>query len=556
MSTNDIVFDKGTKDKFMASNDYLEVSSRNKKVWLVESEFLNTYKTSETKGQRLTFIRSIDDLVTGKKIGYVILEIREGVLNSLLDDINLGEGDRIILVAQDHKEMTANDIDHQNYIVGTSDYEKILQSVDKLGQWQVKLNNSQYKMFYHYVGDLGTVIIGMLPNSTMLAAANEIKSFSILMVATAVLIVMVVGAVIIRNINANIENIVSQVKQAATGDFTANIKSKRYDEFGILGESFNQMLESIRRLIGENRLIADQITHAGIDLIKANDCVGQSSMQVACATEKIETGADGQSHQAEVCLKEMKTLAERIEHVAMATASTQEMSQKVIQMTTEGIEVASNLSEKAGRTSEITGEITQSIHALNTKVKSIYVVIDLIKSLAKETNLLSLNARIEAAGAGMYGKGFAVVAERVKQMSEESTLAANEITKIIDDIMMQSCQVVNYASVARETLSVQDKAVKETLETFETISAYIEEFIEAINDITTQFKAIELTKDTTLQAVCHITEVAEDNVEISNQINTLVDEQKLEIDKMMQCQKELEILSISLSEAISLFKIK
>ena len=169
-------------------------------MWIGESEFLQMYKPEvETPydNRKLTLIRRVENILTGEDVGYVILEVRTSVMEELLSEIDLGNGSEVLLVAQDNTEIMKTDrypeSVEETAITGTKSYTKIQQSIEHSGSWNMNISGDKYWMCYYYLGDLGNVIIGFIPQETLMAQANGIRNTTVLIVIMAAAIVTVIG---------------------------------------------------------------------------------------------------------------------------------------------------------------------------------------------------------------------------------------------------------------------------------------------------------------------------------------------------------------------------
>lgn len=334
ISTNpEVVFGSDAYDKFTTSKDYVEVTSRNRKVWLGESGFLSEYKPAPQnayENRRMTVVFRVDNVLTGEDIGFLILEVRDSVMEKLLEEINLGSNSKVLLVAQDNTEITML----ENYAVAPGDklitftkaYEKMRQSVDKSGSFNITFRGQRTWMCYYYIGDIGNSIVGLIPNATMLEQANGIKLNTIMMVIVLMVIVSLLATLIAVNIGTNIRNIITGVEEAAKGDLTIVIKTKRRDEFAVLCASINDMIAAMKELITKVAEGALQVDEAVTKVGGMNTGVCEVTEGLSCAIAQIQSGAEYQEEGARNCLSNMDNLADKITLVEDNTKEIQKIS--------------------------------------------------------------------------------------------------------------------------------------------------------------------------------------------------------------------------------------
>ncbi len=262
-----------------------------------------------------------------------------------------------------------------------------------------------------------------------------------------------------KTVTGPIKSLVASMNQIAAGDFTGEIKVRSSDETGLLADSVNTMLQSVKRLISE-------VKNAGQQIIQASHQLSGHASQTAEFTENvaatIEQLAEKNSQQAEDVTETTRTIEQLNLAVSQIASGAQEQagninntSSLVNDMAGAIQELATNtrnISETANKTADVAnmgmktvGETMDGMDRIKAKVfetagklrelagnsEKIGEIIMVIDEIADQTNLLALNAAIEAARAGEYGKGFAVVADEVRKLAERSGKAAREIAELV-----------------------------------------------------------------------------------------------------------------------------
>lgn len=563
ISTNpEVTFDADAYSKFTASNDYLEVTSRNRKVWLAESEFLKEYKpaTDDPYGSRkMTLIRRVDNVLTGKDVGFLILEVRNSVVDELLEDIDLGNNSTVVLIAQDNVEI-AKPEDYpastdEKIITSGNAYQKMQQSVDKSGSFNLVYRGENYWMCYYYVGDIGNSIVGLIPKETMLEQANDIRTNTIMIVIVLAVVMAVLATLIALSIGKNIQNIVKGVQQASKGDLTVEVKAKSRDEFALLCSSFNDMMAAMRELITKVTKGAGQVDHAISKVGAMNTHVCEVAEGLAASIMQIRSGAEYQEAGARNCLNNMDDLADKIICVVENTEEIQKISNGAKELVSSGIGIMEELDNTSGMTNENLREIVSELEELGKAVADINQIIQVITEVADQTNLLSLNASIEAARAGEAGRGFAVVASEVKNLADQSLRAADQIQNIISDVQKFSTAVLQHASQTENVLDSQKKAVNNAVSAFKNMDEHLERLTENIDGIALQTQSISKAKDSTLEAVHSISSTIEENAAATINMGDDVERQKQQVEELTLCADNLRTVSEELKAAISLFTI-
>lgn len=563
ISTNpEVSFGADAYEKFAASNDYIEVTARNRKVWLGESQFLKEYKPAAEnpyENRKMTVIRRVDNVLTGQDIGFLILEVRSSVVEELLEDINLGDNSTVVLIAQDNTELAkAEDYPasvEEKIITSGNAYQKMQQSVDKSGSFNLIYQGQEYWMCYYYVGDIGNSIVGLIPRSTMLKQANEIRLNTIMIVIVLTVVMAALATLISLSIGRNIGNIVKGVSQASKGDLTVEVRTKSRDEFALLCSRFNEMMASMRELVTKVREGAVQVDHAIGKVGDMNTHVCEVAEGLSASILQIRSGAEYQETGARNCLDNMDDLAEKITCVVENTEEIQKISNGAKELVSSGIGIMEELDTTSEKTNENLHEIVKELEELGQAVADINQIIQVITEVADQTNLLSLNASIEAARAGEAGRGFAVVAAEVKNLADQSLKAADQIQNIISDVQEFSEAVLKHAAQTETVLDSQKKAVGHAVSAFKNMDEHLERLTENIDGIAQQTQSISRAKDSTLGAVHSISSTIEENTAATINMGEDVERQKQQVEELVHCADNLRTVSEELKTVISLFII-
>lgn len=182
---------------------------------------------------------------------------------------------------------------------------------------------------------------------------------------------------------------------------------------------------------------------------------------------------------------------------------------------------------------------TSTVNALVSKLESVNTITDSISQIASQTNLLSLNAAIEAARAGEAGKGFSVVAGEVRKLAENSKLAVQSITSILEEIKVDILKASNAMNSGNSALTTQHNSLQEAKSSFSDIKSSIEEATDEINTCIDHLTTASSEKDTVISSVDGIINIFEESESLSKEIASQIHAQETAIENISGSIKKL-----------------
>lgn len=328
-----------------------------------------------------------------------------------------------------------------------------------------------------------------------------------------------IGFLITRSITIPIKEAVKVNHAIAAGDLSLTVINDRKDEIGQLNESAQLMIENLRKIIGHLSSTSDQVASAATQLYANADQMATASEEVAAQAGAVATAAE-----------EMAATSGDISQNCNQAA---EGSHQTNVVATEGAEVVRKTVDSMGRIAEKVQTSARSVESLGARSDQIGNIVGTIEDIADQTNLLALNAAIEAARAGEQGRGFAVVADEVRALAERTTKATKEISLMIKNIQSETKEaVITMEEGVREVENGTADAAKS--------GAALQEILDQINAVTMQVNQIATAAEEQTATTCEInnnihqmTEVvqqtargAQDSSQAANDLARLADDLK------------------------------
>ncbi len=242
------------------------------------------------------------------------------------------------------------------------------------------------------------------------------------------LLIVYLLAAVASAISGAVANLARSAEQVADGDLTVHVSLASQDELSRVANAFNRMSDSIALLLKNARKTADELSVAA-------DHLAVSSSQVA-------ESSSSQSDAASAMAAAVEEMTVGINHISSNAREAQSEASVAGQLSVDGGAVMRETIEDINRISEVVQRSAEIIRSLGERSSQISTIVGTIKEIADQTNLLALNAAIEAARAGEQGRGFAVVADEVRKLAERTTLSTQEIASMIGGIQDGSQQAV------------------------------------------------------------------------------------------------------------------
>ena len=421
-----------------------------------------------------------------------------------------------------------------------------------------------------YVLRVGTVItkgsqfqknalMALIPLIPLGAAAYMEVGFSPVLL-TGIGISALAAAIVASVITSQEKKIVSKVqhgmKRVAVGDLTFSEKSVERTEMGQLVFEINKLNAGLKGLVTNLLETAAQILKGSVNQETATEEVQKSIESIAASVEQISASSQEQSASVEDIAGFISDVADKMKsldgNMSEALSSCEEGDRKG----REGQRAIRETTEQMRRIQETFTHSTDVINQLDEKSEKISIIIDTISDIAAQTNLLALNAAIEAARAGEQGRGFAVVADEVRKLAENSDQSAQEIVQIITENKKHTKEAVTIMNQGTEKLEAGSRLVEDT-------GKRVEDIIESINRITGQIsenKQMTVEISGSAQELEHKSASVKESTEAVSlamqDIAASTEEQSAMSQEIAGSANELSSLAKSMQVFLQRFKIK
>lgn len=495
--------------------------------------------------------------VLSNKAGVLIVDISAQAVKDSLSGIDVSNGELLGFITPDGRELLVKGEDNTSEITFSEQpFFQNYQNGEELSATNyIEYNGEEYFTIYSRSEKTGASLVYMVPKANIMANAQSIKSITFIMVIIACVAACVLGFAISAHISINMSRIIKRLKKASQGDLTIQFKNSGSDEFGVLRSHIKEVIDHTRELIQEVKEIVGLVSEAAGNVEDVSEKVAESSDRITLMLNEIDEGVSQQAIDSQNCATAMDSLSESIRNIGEDIERVYANSEKTKKIVGGGISTMEELTDKTEETTTITGKVKKDIHKLEEKTAVIGNFVSIINDIAGQTNLLSLNASIEAARVGEAGKGFAVVAEEIRKLADGSLKAAQEIQKVVDEINVQTEETVAAADKAGAIVTAQADIVKRTKEDFEEISSCTEQLISNISKITDNIGTMDDKRERTLAAIISISSASEQTAASSTGVYNIAKGQMDVVESLKEASAKMKRKMERLEEAVAVFII-
>lgn len=401
------------------------------------------------------------------------------------------------------------------------------------------------------IGILGADLDASLVYSSLQASKIKLMWMTVGIVLLSILLISIATVSLVNPL----KHLAKKVELVGKGDLTVTIESNRKDEIGSLTASFNHMLQELKRMIGV--INESSVTMSGTTsqlLVSANE-TKEASNEISVIMEQMASQVDTQYKSLDDSANIIEEVSESINDIAVNSSVVTELSSKTQGEIEVGNQKVNGLVEQMNTISRSVNESSSSIMALQAHSKDIESIVGIIQGIASQTNLLALNAAIEAARAGEAGKGFAVVADEVRKLAEQSESSTVNIRNIIEKINTDT-------NITAENMKIVLDDVKEGIHSVGETGMVFKNILGAIQEVNVKIQEVTATSEEMSAATEEITASAKETANIAEQASTEVRktvditlEQERLVLHMTESIEELVTMSSTMKELTGKFKL-
>lgn len=529
------------------------------------TESMKQMATEKAKGDLALSSTYIDDVMSGDwQVKNNKLYKGQTQINGNEDIVDLlGEktGDTITIFQGDTRVAT-NVMKNGERAVGTQASSEVIAAVLKKGKrfyGQADVAGSSYQTAYMPLKDQNGNIIGMLytgANQSILASLTQslFTQFAIVLVIV-IMVSVILVLVFTRKINKRLNALKSAFESAGNGDMTIEVSDKTGDELSELSVYYNKMRMKLNDTIQTVQQSALQLASASQQLSAGAEETNQASEKITEAVQQIANGAQDQITRIENSESSLKQASADIRDISANTAAIADKGQLAQSKADIGQKEIANVQAQMDAIHQSIQKSGEIIHQLDGRSKQIEQILSVITQIADQTNLLALNAAIEAARAGEQGKGFAVVADEVRKLAEESQQSAGQISKLIIEIQKDMNRSARSVERVKTEAAEGVTMIQRTRDAFKEIAAATGEISAEISDLSASVTNISASAHQINDSFAANTADIKESTKNTRQAAALTEEQFAAMEEITAASETLSQLAEELTGIISQFKM-
>ncbi len=487
-------------------------------------------------------------------LAVLLVEVKESMLMGQLADIQLGDQSDAVVIDDDRRVISSRESDR---IAEANPYEipdGALKGRDGFLKFSDSRLGEALGVYYQSPVNRWT-LLGVVPADSLLKDSRRILNATILVLAIALVVALMVGVGVFVMMRRPIRELLVLMEKGESGNLAVRSAIGRKDELGQLGRHFNQMMGKISLLIKQASDSVENVSAHSSQILNASLNTANASREIAASTDEISRGALSLSSEAERGRTLGQEIVGKFQSLTELHGVMRDSASQVNQVCEDGAVYMDELKEKTSVAGGLLHSMVAKVDGLQRSTQSMHTILEVMQSIIKKTNILAMNASIEAARAGPAGKGFRVIADEIRQMVVYTKRSLSDIDGIAAAIRQESDQTVALLAQAYPIFQTQIASFQETNRMFGKVDASMDEFRANLGTVGALVDELLESQRTMSQVVGNVSAFSEQSAAATEEVASLCDGQRAISEDMNQLALSLNGISEVLKKQIELFII-
>ncbi|WP_042201803.1 methyl-accepting chemotaxis protein [Paenibacillus camerounensis] len=484
---------------------------------------------------------------------YMLIEIKGSSVTDVLSNLHIGQAGEIRILNPAGQIVYGAD----NALLGQDSYikaavqpaggqEQSFTASDESGQSQL--------VVYQRLATADWTLIGYAPVSDFTRSADKLLYITFAVVLAAALIALLIGYILVRLIGRPLGKLARLMEEGEQGNLQVRTNFKGEDEIGRLGHSFNRMMEQISLLAGQSSRSAAEVLATSEQLVKASGATASHAREVAEATGEIAQGTASLAAEAEAGNRNVERMGGKMQEVAGINAIMDSSAERVLDVSDQGAGLMQKLVAQSESTVQMMNLIQENSAMLQESTHLIRSILSPMIAVNKQTNILALNASIEAVRAGAAGKGFIVIADEIRALANQSSQSIQSVSSITEEISRHIENTVKVVSEADPLFREQITSVRESSIIFESVRSEMEALLGLISQSSASVAELDSFQQQLSESMASVTSVVQQTSASTQEVASMSSQQFIVSEELVALSAKLEELAENLKQSLVSFE--
>ena len=315
------------------------------------------------------------------------------------------------------------------------------------------------------------------------------------------------------------------------------------------------LISQLKSVMTDIKGLSDVLSESSNDLKDFATSTNNAADEISRAVEDMSQGSVSQAEDVESATVQVSEMGSSIEQIVDEISTLYNNSEKMGKAKDDSEKIVTELAASSDQTFDAVKRIEKQVKLTDESVTQIQQAVALITSIAEETNLLSLNASIEAAGPGEAGKGFAVVASQIQKLAEESNSSAASIADVIETLSHESKNTVDAMNNMHDIITTQQVKLAETEKGFKEVGTGIQSSIEQIDEIRSDSEKVDEARAKITDIIQNLSAISEQNAAATEETSASMQELNSTMAILAEKSEQLGEVAVKMNEDLKFFKL-